>query len=118
MTLEACYAEMNGDLASALLVLESEERVRRYLLRFAGDPTARLLFAALEDGRWADAFRAAHTLKGLCRALGLVPLCAACCALCDALRAGQVPQNAGVELAKGEYAAAMRAVGQMDSVHT
>ncbi|MBR2942092.1 MAG: Hpt domain-containing protein [Clostridia bacterium] len=86
MTLEACYAKMGGDCGAVLLVLGNEERARRYLLRFAEDPTARMLFAALAQARWGDALRAAHTLRGLCRGLGLARLCASCSALGDALR--------------------------------
>lgn len=85
MTVQACYEAMDGDCAAALEVLGSEERVRRYLLRFAEDPTARMLLAALGDGRFEDARRAAHTLKGLCRGLGLSGLYGACCALSEAL---------------------------------
>ena len=86
MTLEACYARMGGDLGAALRVLGSDTRLRRYLIRFLDEPTARMLFLALEDERWEDAFRTAHTMKGLCRGLGLRRLHDACGALTEALR--------------------------------
>ena len=88
MTLEACYAAMEGNLAQAMMVLGNEERARRYLLRFLDDPTAKLLFAALREGRMDDALRAAHTLKGLCRVLGLSRLLESCQALTQCLREG------------------------------
>ena len=114
MTVDACYKAMEGDYAAALGVLESESRVRRYLLRFLGDPTARMLVAALADGRWADAFRAAHTLKGLCRGLGLTRLHASCSALTDALRGGGPLEDAqlGAQV-KAEYGRVVQAVSAL-----
>lgn len=94
MTVQECYEEIGGDLSAALGVLESETRLKRYLVRFLDEPTTRMLFLALEDERWEDAFRAAHTLKGLCRGLGLTKLHDACCALADALRDGCAPDDA------------------------
>ena len=114
MTLEECYAQMGGDLAGALAVMQSQERLVRYLLRFAADPTAQLLFASLRAGRTDDALRAAHTMTGLCRGLGLTRLCGACRALADVLRSGR----AGQEGAPGDqvqeaYACTIRAIGEL-----
>lgn len=114
MTLEECYAQMGGDLAGALAVMQSRERLARYLLRFAADPTAQMLFASLRAGRTDDALRAAHTLTGLCRGLGLTQLCRACRALADGLRGGQAPQDdALTERAKEAYACTLRAIGEL-----
>ena len=111
MTLEACYGEMGGDLNAALRVLESETRLTRYLIRFLDEPTARMLLLALEDARWTDALRAAHTMKGLCRGLGLTRLYDSCCALADALRGGRAPEDEAVmERLHRDYEAVTRAV--------
>ena len=111
MTLEECYAQMGGDLGAALRVMESGTRLMRYLLRFLDEPTARMLFLALEDARWKDALRAAHTMKGLCRGLGLARLHDACCALADELRDGAAPEDAAVIAEVHEaYDAVTRAV--------
>ena len=116
MTLEACYGEMGGDLNAALRVLESDTRLTRYLIRFLDEPTARMLLLALEDARWADALRAAHTMKGLCRGLGLTPLYDACCALTDALRENMPPEDAQIgEQVKAEYERVVRAIGALES---
>jgi len=93
MTLEACYAQMGGDLGAALCVLESEARLRRYLSRFLDEPTARMLIAALEEERWEDVMRTAHTMKGLCRGLGLTRLYDACSTMTDALRESTPPAD-------------------------
>ena len=116
MTLQECYEDMGGDLGAALAVLESETRLTRYLGMFLDEPTARMLFLALEDARWADAFRAAHTMKGLCRGLGLTPLYDACCALTDALRENVPPEDAQIgEQVKAEYERVVRAIGALES---
>lgn len=116
MTLEECYAEMGGGLAQALSVLGREERVQRYLERFLGDPTARMLFESLGAGRMADAFRAAHTLKGLCRGLGLSRLFESCAALTECLRGGQ--GDAALEACvKRDYEQTMRAIGALCARH-
>lgn len=111
MTVQECYSEMGGDLGAALGVLESETRLRRYLIRFLDEPTARMLFLALEDARWEDAFRAAHTMKGLCRGLGLTRLYDGCCALADELRGGQAPlDDAVIGRVHRDYEAVTRAI--------
>ena len=105
MTLEACYGEMGGDLSAALCVLESETRLKRYLIRFLDEPTARMLLLALEDARWEDAARAAHTMKGLCRGLGLTPL-----------QENKLPED--VQIAgrvKAEYERVVRAIRALES---
>lgn len=116
MTLEACYGEMGGDLNAALRVLESETRLKRYLIRFLDEPTARMLLLALEDARWADALRAAHTMKGLCRGLGLTPLYDACCALASELRENRAPEDARIgERVKAEYERVVHAIHALEN---
>ena len=116
MTLAECYAQMDGDLNAALHVLESDTRLARYLVRFLDEPTARMLFLAIEDERWKDALRAAHTMKGLCRGLGLVPLHDACSDLADMLREGGSLTDARAgERVRAEYdrvVQAVRALGE------
>lgn len=113
MTLEECYAQMDGDLCKALAVMETRERLARYLARFADDPTARLLFASMREGRMDDAFRAAHTLKGLCAGLGLTHLGESCSRLTGALRAGAAGE-ALLRQVKDDYKAAVRAIGGLN----
>ena len=114
MTLQECYEDMGGDLGAALAVLESETRLTRYLGMFLDEPTARMLFLALEDARWADAFRAAHTMKGLCRGLGLTRLYESCCALANALRGSSAPEDERViARVQRDYEAVTRAIGAL-----
>lgn len=68
MTVQECYAQMNGDYAGVLARFGNEERVCRFLLKFQKDPCFDDLCAA---------FRAVHSLKGIGMNQGLTGLTAA-----------------------------------------
>lgn len=86
MTLEECYRIIGGDLAAVAARLPSVQFAEKFLLKFPGDDSFDALCAAVRDGRRADAFRAAHTLKGVCQNLGLDMLLASASELTEALR--------------------------------
>ena len=50
----------------------------------------------LSSEDYPEAFRAAHTLKGVCENLGLSDLCKSSSVLTEALRAGERPENLDV----------------------
>lgn len=86
MTTEQFYREIGSDYAAVLERLGAEDMIRRFVLKFPQDPS----FSALEEGfakRDAEvAFRAAHTLKGVCANLGFDRLYAPAAALTEKLR--------------------------------
>lgn len=86
MTLKECYTEMNGDLEDALRRLELEDRVKRFLLRFPQDNSFNSLSRAMEERDIQAAYRAAHTLKGVCLNLSLAMLADSSSALTKALK--------------------------------
>lgn len=88
MTLSECYAALGGDCAEALGRLRSESLVQKFVLKFPGDPSFRLLEDSLAAENWPEAFRGAHTLKGVCQNLSFTALYRSSAALCDALRGG------------------------------
>ena len=65
--------------------LGGEPMASRFIRRFASDGSYDALTAALRAGQGQEAFRAAHTLKGVAANLGLERLCAAASALVYAL---------------------------------
>ena len=91
MPLAEFFPSIGSSAQPVLRRLGGEERVRRYLLRFAEDPTYAALIAAAERGDGEGAFRAAHTLKGLSATLGLDTLYTAASALTEQLRGGGTP---------------------------
>lgn len=110
MTVRECYAQMEGNYDEALSLMGNEERIRRYLLRFAVDPTASLLFSALARGEMGIAFGAAHTLKGVCHCLGMTRLYVSSRALTEQLRGGTPCDSSLMNQVYSDYDAVIRAV--------
>ena len=71
MTLEECYRALGGSYSDVLARLVDDKMITKYLNKFTKDTSYRDIFAALENNDYETAFRAAHTLKGICLNLGL-----------------------------------------------
>lgn len=71
MTLEECYRALGGSYSDVLARLIDDKMITKYLNKFTEDTSYRDIFAALENNDCETAFRAAHTLKGICLNLGL-----------------------------------------------
>ena len=74
MTLKECYAAMGGDYDEVIGRLRSERLVQKFVLKFLDDGSYDLLCRALEEGNREEAFRAAHTIKGVCSNLAFTQL--------------------------------------------
>ena len=96
MNIEECYSRMGGDYGQVLRRLPSGALVKRFIIKFLDDGSYRELCKALERGSREDAFRAAHTLKGVSANLGLEQLRSATSELTKCLRpeADAIPQSA------------------------
>ncbi len=96
MSIEECYQLMGGDYGQVLSRLMSPKLVSRFLAKFPEDKSYEDLESALAEGRVTDAFRAAHTLKGVCQSLGLGTLLASAQMMTDLLRGqtGEIPEQA------------------------
>lgn len=90
MTLKECYAQMGADVSEVLGRMGKEERVKKYLAMFPGEPSFDTLCQAMAAGDGQEAFRAAHSLKGICMNLGLAPLLNSVSALTEDLRGGEL----------------------------
>ena len=71
MTLQECYQALGGDYDEVLHRLMMPKLVDKFLGKFPADGCYAALCAAMEAGQRAEAFRAAHTLKGVCQNLSL-----------------------------------------------
>lgn len=89
MGLKECYESLGGDYEAVLSRLRTEERVKKFLLMFREDDSYDRLIGSLEKGDDESAFRAAHTLKGVCQNLSFTRLYRSSEALTEALRGGQ-----------------------------
>ncbi|MCI9402280.1 MAG: Hpt domain-containing protein [Oscillospiraceae bacterium] len=92
MTLQECYAALGGDYESVTGRLRSERLVQKFVLKFLEDGSYDLLCRSMEGEDYGEAFRAAHTLKGVCQNLSFTRLYQSSAPLCEALRDGFHPE--------------------------
>ncbi len=88
MNLKEFYADINGDYEGVTSRLRSEKMVRKFVLKFLNDASYDNLVKSLEEQNYEEAFRAAHTIKGICQNLGFTVLGDSSSQLTDALRNG------------------------------
>ena len=69
MTMQECYKTIGGNYEAVLGRLHSEALIQRFTLKFLEDQSYLQLKQALENKNYEDAFRSAHTLKGVCQKL-------------------------------------------------
>lgn len=92
MTLQECYAAMGGDYEDVLGRLRSERLIQKFVLKFLDDGSYDLLCRSLEEENYQEAFRAAHTIKGVCQNLSIRKLGDSSSRLTEALRSGWSPE--------------------------
>lgn len=93
MTLQECYEKLNADFEGTLGRLCSEKLVEKFALKFLADDSYELLEESMAVGNYSEAFRAAHTLKGVSLNLGFTKLYEVSEELTEALRDGGRPDN-------------------------
>ena len=74
MTIQESYEAIGGNYKDVLGRLQSEALIRRFTLKFLEDQSYLQLKQALENKNYEDAFRSAHTLKGVCQNLSFARL--------------------------------------------
>lgn len=74
MTVEEFYKETGGDYKEIMSRLRTEERVVKFAGMFLRDGSYKDLAKCLDDGNADDAFRAAHTMKGMCQNMAFTRL--------------------------------------------
>ena len=86
MTIKECYDAFGGNYDEVVSRLRTDERVEKFLLRVADDGSYKLLCESIATGNADEAFRAAHTLKGVCMNLSITRLAESASALTEVLR--------------------------------
>ncbi len=89
MTIEECYKAMEGDYTDTLSRLQSEQIIHKFLVKFLSDENYKNIHRYLAEGKIQEAFRAAHTLKGIAQNLGLTQLYKSDYEVTEALRGGE-----------------------------
>ena len=90
MNIRECYDTIGADFEDVLGRLGSESLIQRFALKFIDDGSYNELTEALAEKNAEKAFRAAHTLKGVCLNLGFDNLYKASSAITEIFRAGEL----------------------------
>lgn len=80
------YNKTHGSYNEVLSRLQNEKIVIKFLKKFLDDNTFDCLNKSINDHNYQDAFRYAHTLKGICLNLGLNDVLEYDCPLTESLR--------------------------------
>ena len=70
MTIQECYLAMGGNYEAISGRLPSPRLIDKFVRKFLDDLSFEQLCEHMDAGNRAEAFRAAHTLKGVCANLG------------------------------------------------
>lgn len=91
MTVKECYDMIGGDYKGVYdRMMHKEALVVKFAKKFLDDGSYESLKENLEAGNISEAFRAAHTLKGVAQNLGFVTLYEPGSDLAEILRAGSM----------------------------
>ena len=72
--MEELYKNIKGDYEKAIMRMQNDERIKKYLGFFLEDESYKQLIEAMEQQKCEEAFRAAHTLKGVCQNMAFTSL--------------------------------------------
>lgn len=86
MNLKMCYQQLEGDYEDVMSRLPREEMVQRFIFKFLDEKSYDELNTAMQESDYETAFRAAHTIKGICQNLSLTKLYESSNRLTEALR--------------------------------
>lgn len=86
MTIQECYESFGGDFDDVRQRIPKDELIQRFALKFLDDKSYENLQAGLENDDMDQAFRAAHSLKGVSQNLSFYKLGVSASALTEELR--------------------------------
>lgn len=65
MLLKECYDAFGGSYELVKVRISKDEIIKKFVIKFLSEPSFDNLCRALEDENYVEAFRAAHSLKGI-----------------------------------------------------
>ena len=99
MSLETCYNALEGDYQTVFNRLNKNERIiKKFVLKFLEDPSYDLLEKSLKEKDYKEAFRADHTIKGICQNLSFTRLYTSINLLAETLRSETIDMESLPEL--------------------
>lgn len=115
MELKEFYAKVGGDYDVVLQRLPAPSMIKKFVGKFANDPSFEELKAALQEKNLEAAFRAAHTIKGTAATLGLDTLAKAASELTEQLRGASVmPQESYIKEIEEAYQMTIDQIGMIE----
>lgn len=115
MTVEKFYEHIGGDYAGTKARLMTDERIARFVKKFPADGSYQLLIDSLASGKVEEAFRAAHTIKGVAQNLGFTSLFTIAEEVTEILRAGSLDVDAKMPELSARYTLTIDAINQIDA---
>ncbi|MCM1195139.1 MAG: Hpt domain-containing protein [Corallococcus sp.] len=115
MTVEKFYETICGDYAGTKARLMTDERIARFVNKFPADGSYQLLVDSIASGNVQDAFRAAHTIKGVAQNLGFTLLYKSAEEVTEILRAGSLDVAAHMPELEKNYKLTIESIGQIDA---
>ncbi|MDE5721124.1 MAG: Hpt domain-containing protein [Clostridia bacterium] len=103
MTLENFYEIIGGDYAGTKSRFLTDERIARFTAKFPADESFSNLEKAIAENNVEEAFRAAHTLKGVAGNLGFTALFEISQTVTEILRGGSLDISAHMPELKRLY---------------
>lgn len=97
--------------------MNNEALYKRFLLKFPTSPVMADLEQHLKDGNVEEAFREAHTMKGMVGNLSLNKLMGIAAKVTETLRAGKKPGEEEMEELRAAYSAAVAAVNEIQETN-
>lgn len=89
MTIEECYNSIGSNYEEVLGRFAGNKMlVEKFARKFIDDPSYQMLSGCMEKKDYQEAFRAAHTLKGVCANLGFTELFKVSSDMTEELRGG------------------------------
>ena len=86
MDVKGCYREFEGNYEDALNRLMNDALIEKFLKKFLNDDSFNSLSVSIENRDYHEAFKAAHTLKGVSLNLSLSRLAASASEITEYLR--------------------------------
>lgn len=114
MDTETFYAKIGGDYNETMSRLITEERVLRFVRKFPADGSFNALKEALASSAQEEAFRAAHTLKGVAQNLGFTALYEKASAVTEVLRGGSLDVAALMPDLESVYRLTVESISALD----
>ena len=116
MTVQECYAAFGGNYDEVVSRLRTDDRIKRFLQMTLNDGSYQLLIDSIAANNADEAFRAAHTLKGVCGNLSITRFGESSSALCEYLREKRIIDDTAMsmlETVKADYALTVDCIKQL-----